>query len=244
VRVLSIIHGRNARSGVFGEAVRAAGHEIEERSFALGDEPDDVRAYDALIVLGGSMNVHEEADHPWMSPERRMIEAALDAGLPTLGVCLGSQLLAAVAGARVYRVDTPEIGWFDVETTPEAAQDPLLRGFPDRFRAYQWHSYATDLPDGAIELARSPVCLQAFRLGEPAWGTQFHAEVTQEILETWIASFHTDPNAVAQGFDPAAAREQVAREIGRWNELGRSLAGALVAVAAERTGAEALPARA
>ena len=104
VRVLSIIHGRNARSGVFGDAVRAAGHELEERSFALGDEPEDVRAYDALIVLGGSMNVHEEADHPWMSPERRMIEAALDAGVPTLGVCLGSQLLAAVAGARVYRV--------------------------------------------------------------------------------------------------------------------------------------------
>jgi GMP synthase (glutamine-hydrolysing) len=244
MRVLSIIHGRNARSGVFAEAIRAAGHELEERSFALGEPPGDVRAYDALVVLGGSMNVHETRDHPWIAPERRLIEDALAAEIPTLGVCLGSQLLASVAGARVYRVDEPEIGWFDVETTPEATGDPLLGGFPDRFRAYQWHSYASELPDGAVELARSPVCLQAYRLGESAWGTQFHAEVTEEICDSWIAAFHTDPDAVAQGFDPPAAREEVAREIGRWNELGRSLADALLAVAAERSGAAAAPARA
>jgi len=237
VRILSIVHGKNARSGIFRDAIEAAGHTLEERSFALGDEPEDLRGYDALIVLGGAMNVHEEDEHPWISPERRMIEEALEARIPLLGICLGSQLLASVAGADVYRVDEPEIGWYEVEAEPEAADDPLLGRMPPRFTAYQWHSYGSGVPPGAVALARSPVSLQAYRLDDFAWGTQFHCEVTREICESWIDAYETDPDAVALGFDEHAARERVAAEIGRWNELGRRLAAGLLDVAAERAGA-------
>jgi GMP synthase (glutamine-hydrolysing) len=241
-RILSVIHGENARAGVFGEEVLAEGHELEERSWALGDPPGDVAEYDGVLVLGGAMNVHELDGHPWIPDETRAVERALDRGIPVFGVCLGSQLLGAVAGAHVSRVATPEIGWFDVETTAAAPFDPLLRNLPERFTAYQWHSYQCDLPAGATALAQSPVCLQAYRLGDAAWGTQFHAEVTREICESWISRFDTDPDAVAQGFDPQAERARVAEEIGRWNELGRRLMRGFLGVAAARAGVS--PARA
>jgi GMP synthase (glutamine-hydrolysing) len=239
VRILSIVHGRDARSGIFRHAIEEAGHTLDERSFALGNEPEHVGGYDALIVLGGAMNVHEEDDNPWIPTERRLIEEALASRMPTLGICLGSQLLASVAGGDVYRVDEPEIGWYDVEAEPDAVGDPLLGRLPPRFHAYQWHSYGSSLPPGAVALARSPVCLQAFRLEDFAWGTQFHCEVTREICERWIDAYDTDPDAVAMGFDEHAARAKVAAEIGRWNELGRRLADGLLDVAAERAGVPA-----
>ncbi len=239
MRVLSIIHGRSARAGIFGQTIEESGHELEERSFALGDEPNDVRRYDAIIVLGGAMNVHEIDGHPWIPAERRLIGQALEEGVPMLGVCLGSQLIASVAGAEVSRVAEPEIGWYEVETTAEAAGDPLLGRMPERFTAYQWHSYQAGLPAGAVPLAENRVGLQAYRLGDTAWGTQFHAEVTREICESWIANYDTDPDAVALGFEPEAARERVAAEIGRWNELGRTIAAGLLEVAAERAGVPA-----
>lgn len=242
MRILSVIHGRNARSGVFGEEIAAEGHELDERSFALADPPGDVTAYDGVLVLGGAMNVHEVDGHPWIPDEQRAIERALELGVPVFGVCLGSQLLASVAGARVYRAPVPEIGWLEVETTGEAPSDPLLRELPERFTAYQWHSYACDLPPGATLLATSAVCLQAYRLGDSAWGTQFHAEVTKEICESWIGNHESDPDALAQGFDPAAQHARLELEIDRWNELGRRLMRGFLAVAAAR--AASAPARA
>ena len=239
MRILSVIHGTNARAGVFGEEALAEGHELDEKSFALGDPPDDAERYDGVLVFGGSMNVHELDGHPWIPDEARYVERALERGVPVFGVCLGSQLLGAVAGAEVSRAPRPEIGWFDVQTTSDAPFDPLLRDLPERFTAYQWHSYQCELPVGATALAENPVCLQAYRLGDaPAWGTQFHAEVTREICESWNARYDTDPDAVAQGFDPEVERTRVADEIGRWNELGRRLMRGFLSVAAERAGAE------
>lgn len=235
MRVLSLVHGTNARSGIFGEAVRAGGHELHERSYALGAPPTDpLEGYDAVMVFGGSMNVHEVEDHPWISEEQRTLERLIDVGVPLLGVCLGSQLVASVAGAQVNRAPEPEIGWYDVETTPEARDDPVFSGLPDRFRAFQWHSYQFEFPPGAVLLAHSPVCLQAFRLGEAVWGTQFHAEVTKEILASWIGQYGTDPDAVRIGFDPTRERIRLEQEIGRWNELGRRIVGGFLAFAAER----------
>ncbi len=237
MRVLSLIHGRNAHSGVFGEVVREAGHVLEERSFTLGEPPaDPPEAYDALMVFGGSMNVHEVDGHPWLRNERGAIERALARSVPTLGVCLGAQLLASVVGARVARAPEPEIGWHEVEKTTEGDEDPVLGALPGRFTAYQWHSYQFDLPAGAVLLATSPVCAQAYRLGDSAWGTQFHAEVTSEIVLSWIESYGTDPDAVRTGFDPPRERLRLEREIAGWNELGRILARGFLAFAAERAG--------
>jgi GMP synthase (glutamine-hydrolysing) len=239
MRILTLIHGKDAGPGVLGEEIEASGAEHEIRSYALGNRPKHpLTSYDAALVMGGSMNVHEVDGHPWLNEERHAMSDLLDAGVPLLGICLGSQLLAAVSGGTVSRVSEPEIGWYDVETTAAAASDPVLGSLPSRFTAYQWHSYCSDLPPGAVELATSPVCLQAYRLGDNAWGTQFHAEVTSQICNGWIESYDTDPDAIALGFDQDEARAAVAQNIGRWNEIGRELArGFLSYVSAGRVAA-------
>jgi GMP synthase (glutamine-hydrolysing) len=242
MRVLSLFHGRRPYSGLFREVVRARGHRLDERTFARGFLPGEPgESYDAVMVFGGAMNVHEVDGNPWIVDETRMLEDLLEAEVPVLGVCLGSQLLASAAGAQVSRAPRPEIGWYEVQTTPEAAADPLLAGVPDRFTAFQWHSYQFALPPGGVLLAYSPVCLQAYRLGDSAWGIQFHAEVTEEIVSEWISRDGPDPDAVRVGFDPAREQLRLEEEIGRWNELGRKLADGFLTIAADRAG---VPARA
>jgi GMP synthase (glutamine-hydrolysing) len=229
VQILSLIHGDKAHEGVFGDAVRTAGHEIHQASFALDRPPArPVTEYDALMVFGGSMNTHEEGAHPWLRDEKAEIARALDAELPVFGVCLGSQLLSEVSGGSVERSEVSEIGWYDVELTPEAGADPVFGRLPTTFPTYQWHSYCSTLPPGGVELARNDVCLQGYRVGDRTWGIQFHAEVTRENAEYWISRYDTDPAAVENGFDPEAQRLELARRIESWNGIGRALAGAFV----------------
>lgn len=242
MRVLSIIHGPNARSALFGEVVREQGHELDELSFAFGEPPSEAERYDAVMVFGGSMNVHEIDGHPWLTEEQRTISRVLDAGVPVFGVCLGSQLLASVVGGRVSRAPVPEIGWYQIETTHEAGDDALFRGLPNTFEALQWHSYQSDLPPGATALAWSPVCLQAYRVSDAAWGTQFHGEVTAEIFSGWIKNYGHDPDAVKIGFDPDAHRALLRANIRRWNEIGRTLVEGFLEVARTRAGVEPQPA--
>jgi GMP synthase (glutamine-hydrolysing) len=233
VRILSVIHGVNADAGVFGDAVRETGHELHQASYALDQPPrNPIGDYDAMMVFGGSMNTHEEDVYPWLRPEKAAIAEALDAGLPVFGVCLGGQLLAEVAGSEVARSDVSEIGWYEVGLTPEGASDPIFGALPPRFKTYQWHSYCARLPAGGVELARNDVCLQAYRVGESAWGIQFHAEVTRQNAEVWISHFQTDPAAVAAGFDPDAARAELSERIDGWNRIGRTLASGFVTQAA------------
>lgn len=240
MRVLSIVHGSDAKAGVFGETVRDGGHELHQASYAFEQPPSrPVTEYDAAMVFGGSMNTHEEETHPWLRPEKEAIAALLEAGVPTFGVCLGSQLIAEVAGGTVSRVAEPEIGWFEVELTREAAHDPVFGPLPERFAAFQWHSYQSSLPAGAVELARNSVCLQSYRLGESVWGTQFHCEVTRPIVETWISHYQSDPDAIALGLDADRARKELAERIEEWNVLGRRLCSAFVTHVEERIAAPA-----
>lgn len=219
MRVLSLIHAADADSGLFGETVRSAGHVLDERSYPLGSAPQEpLVAYDAVMVFGGDMNVHEVEAHPWIQAEIADLRAALAGRVPTLGICLGGQLLAAAAGAAVTPVEEPEIGWYDVELTSEADEDPLFGDLRERssFTAYQWHSYQFALPRGAVPLARSPAGLQAFRVGEVAWGLQFHPEVTIEIVRRWVAEY----GSVAG--EPRRVEQELERNITRWNELGEA----------------------
>jgi GMP synthase (glutamine-hydrolysing) len=140
-----------------------------------------------LVVLGGPMNVDETQRYPFLQKEVDWIRAAVDKELPTLGVCLGSQLLAKALGARVYPSGTKEIGWYQLDLTPAAADDPLFRGLQPRQTVFQWHGDTFDLPHGAIHLASSPLCRhQAFRYGAAAWGLQFHVEMTAELVLDWL----------------------------------------------------------
>ena len=219
MRVLAITHGPSVGPGVFADAVRSAGHELVERQLPLAGVPGEDA--DAVVVLGGAMHPDEEEQHGWLRPELDYLERQLERGTPMLGVCLGSQLIARAAGARVFRADEPEVGWLPVELTDAAGSDPVASSLPARFDAFQWHHYTHDLPDGAVELARSPVCLQAYRLGQ-AWGVQFHPEVRAGQVESWLAE---DSEDVA---DPVALRVETRGQIESWNELGRRLCAAFL----------------
>jgi GMP synthase-like glutamine amidotransferase len=222
--VLALIHGDDARSGIFGEVAEERGHRLDEWSLAWGTPPrQPVDAYDALFVFGGAMHVDQEHHHPWLREENLFLQRLLDLGLPVLGVCLGAQLLAKAAHGDIGPAAEPEIGWYPVELTAEAREDPVFAGLPERFDAFQWHYYTYGLPAGAVELARSPVCTQAFRLGERAWGIQFHAEVTGSQAQSWIED---EPDAC-----PPGLAEETRERIGDWSALGRDLCGAFLAVA-------------
>jgi GMP synthase (glutamine-hydrolysing) len=232
VNVLAIIHGSEARSGVFGEVVEARGHRLEEWSLAWGTPPRlALEDYGAVLIFGGAMHADQDDRHPWLRDEHDFIRRLLDSGVPVLGICLGAQLIAKAADASVHPADEPEVGWFPVELTEDAHDDPVLGCLPALFDAFQWHYYTYDVPAEGIELARSSICTQAFRLGEVVWGIQFHPEVTIHQIRGWTEEAPQDiPGPVA---DFVAESE---RRIEAWNDLGRSLCAGFVEVA-ERVGA-------
>jgi GMP synthase (glutamine-hydrolysing) len=226
VNVLSIVHPGDAGSELFGPVVRAAGHELDERSFADAAPPEP-EGYDAVLVFGGSMHVDQREQHPWLRDESDWLRSLVEGPTPTLGICLGSQLLAQAAGAWVGPLRVPEIGWHEVELTDAGTADPVLSALPPRFEALEWHHYEHELPEGAVALAHSGASLQGFRLGETCWGVQFHPEVTEPQLERWIADKSDLPA------EPERLRAETRERIGGWNELGRRLCRSFLA-AAER----------
>lgn len=224
MRVLAVSHQDDAGPGVFAEAIESGGAALEvwDRP-RVEAPPGDLDDYDAVIVLGGAMNVDQAAEHPWIDAELAMLRGLLERRTPLLGVCLGSQLLATAAGGRAERAAEPEIGWFGVEVTKAGAADPLLGPLAPGFTALQWHSYRCVLPPEAVELAASPVCPQAFRAGPCAWGIQFHAETARADAEHWVRDYESDPDAVRIGIDPEALLGETRARIDRWNALGREL---------------------
>ena len=229
MRVLAAVHADDGLPFVFGDVVRQLGHELVEWWPARGPAPDGA---DAAIVLGGHMHVDQEDEHPWLRGERAWIERLLGDDVPVLGVCLGAELIAQVAGWPIVRLPRPEIGWHDAELTDAGVSDPLLGGAPQSFPAFQWHSYAVDAPPDARLLARGESCAQAYRVSERAWGIQFHAEVSQAAVEMWLDAASDGEDAREAGLDADATRARTAREIAGWNQLGRGLCSRFLDLAA------------
>jgi GMP synthase-like glutamine amidotransferase len=232
MRVLSIVHHRNAAAGVFDAPAQVAGHELVEWIPHEG-APPAVDEFDAAMVFGAEAQVDQEEILPWLGPEKELVRALLERKTPTLGVCFGSQLLAEACGAVVRPAERAEIGWNEIELTPEGRDDPLLGFLPERFEGFGYHHYEWLLPPGAVELARSAACLQAFRLADrPVWGLQFHPEVTLPDLSSWLDGWQTDPGALATGLDPEAIRDESTTKIAGWNEVGREISARFLAAAA------------
>ena|SRR5664280_2246790 len=224
--VLSVIHGSDARAELFAPAIEEGGHRLDEWSFSWGTPPPlPLESYDAVLVFGGAMHADHDESHPWLLPETRWLEQLVAGGTPVLGVCLGVQLLARAAREWVGPLPEPEIGWHTVELTDAGVDDPVLGALPRAFTALQWHHYTYDVPAGAVELARSASCTQAFRLGEACWGVQFHPEVTQSQIDGWIADASDPPP------DPDLLHAETAEHIARWNELGHTLCVAFLETA-------------
>ena len=173
MNVLSIVHGEDAGPELFGPLVAEAGHRREDWSFESGSPPP-LDAYDAVLVFGGFMHPDQDDLFPWLPDETDWLRGLVEQQVPTLGICLGSELLARATGAWVGRLPVPEIGWGEVELTEAGAVDPVFSALPARFEGLIWHHYAHDLPEGGVALAHSAASLQAFRLGDTCWGVQFH----------------------------------------------------------------------
>jgi GMP synthase (glutamine-hydrolysing) len=155
--------------------------------------PASVGSAAGLIVMGGPMSVYEHDELPHLKDEMRLIEAAIQAERPVLGVCLGSQLLAHVLGARVYPSGGKEVGWHRVTLTDEGASDPLWSGLPREFEGFHWHGDIFDLPPDAVPLAGSRMTpLQAFRYGQRAYGILCHLEVTGPQIAEMCRRFPRD----------------------------------------------------
>jgi GMP synthase (glutamine-hydrolysing) len=235
MRALAIVHQRDAGPGVFADAMASHGVDLELWHRAESDEPPgDVADYDAVLTFGGAMHADQEDRHGWLADEKALLAGLLESGMPLLGVCLGSQILAEAAGGSVRRARESEIGWYQVDVTEEGADDLLLGALAPRFEAFEWHSYEFDPPPGATPLARSDLCLQAYRIGATAWGIQFHAEVSAADAVHWIDDYRSDEDAVRMRIDPDVLREQTHARIGAWNQLGRELCGRFLAVVEAR----------
>jgi GMP synthase (glutamine-hydrolysing) len=236
MRILSLVHGADVRSEFFGDVVEADGHELDEWS-PVADPAPPLDEYDAVLVFGGQMNVDQEDKHPWLRDEDELIRTFVAQRMPLLGVCLGGQLLAKAAGAHVGPSTEQERGFVRVELTDEATEDPIFRSFPREFDVFAMHEYAFHVPEGAVELARSRVCSQAFRLGERAWGVQFHPEIRLDQIEDWVRQ-----SSDSEG-DKIVA--ELRERIDEWQRFGASLCRAFLAEAerARKTAVTASPAR-
>jgi GMP synthase (glutamine-hydrolysing) len=229
MRVLSVIHGPSVPGGVFDEAVEAGGPTLERWSVPDGGAPDPASSYDAVMVFGGSMHPDQDDRFAWLEREEDFLREVLDADVPVFGVCLGAQMLARAAGASVGPADAPEIGWLEVSLTPAGEADPVLGVLQQEATVFQWHHYTFEVPPGAVELARSEICTQAFRLAGPAWGIQFHAEVTTEMLSAWI-----DEAPEELPMPPDELRAESETRLPESNAHGRALAEAFLRLAESR----------
>ncbi len=230
MRVLSVVHDPSSLGGggLFEEIAARRGERLDRWVVPDDDHPTLAPdAYDAIMVFGGVQHPVQDDEYRWIPREVGYIADALEAGVPLLGVCLGSQLIARAAGAWVGPAQQAEVGWHEVELTPAAKDDPVVGVLPERAQAFQWHYYTYELPAGAVQLAASAACRQAYRLGETAWGIQFHAEVTRQMLDYWF---------VEGGEELQKPVDEVRREtdafLGSWNEHGRRLCNAFLDVAA------------
>lgn len=188
-RVLVVEHEANASIGLVGERITAAGIEVELVGPEAGREvPTSADGYDGVIVLGGTPGPTDDDDANWLPSVRALIADCLERTLPFLGICLGAELLAVVAGGTVGPVRRgAEIGLCRLTLTPAGTVDTLLHDLPDPIEALQWHTLEIhDLPEGSVSLCTSELCPnQAFRVGAAAWGVQFHLEALAGTAEEW-----------------------------------------------------------
>jgi GMP synthase (glutamine-hydrolysing) len=189
--------------GALAPAVRDTGAELMLVRIDLGDRvpsPADLVDVAGLVVMGGPMGVHDELR--WLEEERVLLRAAVDAGLPVLGVCLGAQQLAAALGAEVVTGPEPECGVGEVHLTAAALADPVFGAAPTPLPCVHWHGDTFSLPDGAVRLAGNAAYEnQAFRVGASAYGLQFHVEVTGSLVAHWGP--HLPPGVFVRAADVA-----------------------------------------
>jgi len=173
--------------GSIEEWVTFSGHSLTATRFFEKIWFPEISDIDMLIIMGGPMSVNDEIKFPWLAEEKKYIRKAIDAGKAVIGICLGSQLVSAALGAKVYQNKEKEIGWFDIELTCFAKSDKLFFDMKERLKVFHWHGDTFDLPENAIHLAYSKGCKnQAYIYKDKVLALQFHLEPTQNSLRQMI----------------------------------------------------------
>ena len=237
VRVLVVQHEDDTGPGWIGERIRALGADLDVVHPYVGDPiPERTDGYAGLVVLGGTPGPFDDTTARWLPDVRRLIAGALAEDLPFLGICLGGELLAAVAGGKVDRIDgPPEIGLHRLSPTDAARTDPLFAGLPAGAPAVEWHwEEIVELPPGSVSLCSSErFPNQAFRVGEVAWGTQFHPEVLTDDAAAWARSSVAD--LAAHGLTVEGVSAQIQASEPELRRVWGDLAARWMQVVASRT---------
>ena len=214
-RALVVTHTESEGPGTLAEWLPAAGLELDVLRPWAGDlVPARVTEHDALVVMGGPQQAYDDRSAPWLRQVKELLRAAVADGVPVLGICLGAQLLAEATGGRVAPGDEgPEFGARLVAKRDASAADALFAAVPFTPTVVQWHWDAVvELPPGAVLLASSPrYPHQAFRVGELAWGLQFHIETPPEMVTRWFAE--DDAGVRDAGLDPSSLLARTLAEL-------------------------------
>lgn len=172
--VHSLEHQSYEGPGKIADWAHARGHALTRTALYAGERPPPLAAFDLLVIMGGSMNIYEHRNHPWLVAEKEFISHAIAAGKPILGICLGAQLLADALGGKVFQNAEKEIGWWPIRVFDRS---PPFAAFPEQLTVMHWHGDTFTLPPGARRVAESDACAQqAFVHGDRVVGLQFHLE--------------------------------------------------------------------
>lgn len=210
--------------GTFYNELQKRGLRFMEVNLYKGELPKNLDRCGGLIIMGGPMNVYEEAEYPFLKDEDRLIKEALIKKIPMIGVCLGAQLMAKAAGAKVTKGVKKEIGWYPLYLTEDAKKDPVFKALPEEVEVFQWHGDTFDIPKDAVRLASSELFPnQAFRIGDNAYAFQFHIEVTSEIIASWIELNDEELVRVKDYIDPGAVLSDTKKKIGDLERLAKTV---------------------
>lgn len=198
MKVLVAIHLASEGPGTLGTFLEAAGVELVPVKLYEGEHlPETANGFDAVVSMGGPMNVYQEDEYPFLAEETAFLRKVVEADVPVLGICLGAQMIAKAAGAQVALAAAKEVGWCNVSLTDAGREDTLFRGLPETLDVFQWHEDMFRVPEKGRLLATSDVCENQALRYRNAFGLQFHLEITDEILKDWFKANPELPSMLA-----------------------------------------------
>jgi GMP synthase-like glutamine amidotransferase len=193
MKALIVTHHPEEGPGLLEAILRERGWEMDEVGLWNGNSLPDPTPFHLLVLMGGPMSVNEEDLHPFLAKEKHFVRQWINKGNPIVGICLGAQLIAHCLGGKVYKGSREEIGWYKVMLTDEGRRDSCLRSFPVPFPVFQWHAETFDLPKKAVLLATAQdYPHQAFRYRDTIYAFQFHFELTERMIQQWLAESEVD----------------------------------------------------